>query len=214
MDDVWRSKYFVKTDFMMKSTMKKCMQFLNWRLCLVVLLGLSTGCNQLDIAEDDLTFPTSGDINSSSDFSAREQTSRQFAWNDGDGIACVNIPEAGDYLLTYMTKFTKSHQLSKNTPSDPFVIVFRANAPAQLYVSFSPDEVLSSFMLQRGTVKEDAIGLYDDGPIIRYASPSIPTIFWNDVFTLPPHASPLSVVKGKFACPPSEVTLHHALKGF
>ena len=187
---------------------------MSWCVCLVILLGLSTGCNQFDFAGDDLTFPTSGNVGSSSNFFAREQISRQLAWNDGDGILCVNIPEAGDYLLTYVTKLTESHQQSKTTMSDPFIIAFRASAPAQLYVSFSPGEVLSSFMLQQGAVKEHAIGLYDDGPIIRYASPSIPTIFWNDVFALPPNALPLSVIKEAFACPPFENPMNRVLKGF
>jgi hypothetical protein len=68
-------------------------------------------------------------------------------------------------------------------------------------------------MLQQGIVKDHAIGLYDDGPIIRYASPSIPTIFWNDVFALLPDTPPLSVVKGRFACPPFEHSMNHALQG-
>jgi len=80
--------------------------------------------------------------------------------------------------------------------------VFRATAPAYVSIGLQEGERLEYFILQRGTVKHEAVGLYDDGPIIRYAAPSIPTIFWKDVLTLTSGVSPLVPARGVLPCPP------------
>ncbi len=199
---------------MIKKTIQKRLRDLSWCVCVIALFSLGSGCKQIDLTDNDLTAPASRYVDSSSNFVAYEYPSSRFAWNEGSGVLCVDIPKAGDYLLTYMTKAPQEHQQLTNTPSDPFTIVFRASAPAQLRVNYSSGEILSAFTLQQGSVKGHAIGLYDDGPVIRYASPSIPTIFWTDVFILSPNTPPLPVVQGQFACPPLESPMDHVLRGF
>lgn len=185
--------------------MKKHIQTLGWIFSLLILLVGNTSCNQFEFDEDDLTFPTPGYVGQLTNFYVGERISGQFEWNSSSDTLCVNVPEAGDYLLTYVIKMTNNDFLITVTEpemtSNSFTIAFRANAPARLYVGLRPSETLVHFTLQSGTVKDDAIGLYDDGPIIRYATPSIPTIFWNDVFILPPNAPFINFVKGNFVCP-------------
>ncbi|PID56199.1 hypothetical protein CSB45_12550 [candidate division KSB3 bacterium] len=140
-------------------------------------------------------------------FLAGTPASAAFEWSQGQHEFCMNIPEAGDYLLTYITlNGEEDRPQSPASPGTPqphtFAIAFRANAPAYVSIGLEENEILESFLLRRGTIESEAVGLYDDGPIIRYASPSIPTIFWEDVVTLAPGIPPLILEQGDLSCPP------------
>lgn len=173
-------------------------------VCFSVCLTGILGCNQFELGENALISPATGDINAFSNFQARELASKTFEWSRGQSELCLNIPEAGEYLLTYITGQEGNSLLMTSPATQPhsFAIAFRASAPAYISIGLHEGDSLEHFTLQRGTIKHEAVGLYDDGPIIRYASPSIPTIFWKDVFTLASDEPPIVLERGVLTCPP------------
>ena len=163
------------------------------------------GCNHFDTEEYAPVFPAADEASRISNFQVEAFVSELFEWNRGQNCFCLNIPESGDYLLTYVTLKNETPSLITIPASrqlQSFVIAFRASTPAYISIGLQEEESLDSLILQRGTMKHEAVGLYDDGPITRYASPSIPTIFWKDVFMLAPEVSPLTLERGLFPCPP------------
>ena len=204
-----RAFHYVLCDIFVRRVSLRFMYIRNnivwWLLCCGVCLAGMLGCHQFDTDEYAPVFPAANDASRFSNFQAGELASEAFEWSLGQTEFCLNIPEAGDYLLTYITVKGGDPSLVTSPAAQPplsFAIALRASAPAYVSVGLQEDESLESFVLQRGAIKHEAVGLYDDGPIIRYASPSIPTIFWKDVFTLAPGSQPLVLERGLLPCPP------------
>lgn len=150
--------------------------------------------------------PFSGGAFLMSGFAAEEQVSQAFEWQARGALLCVNIPEAGAYLLTY-TENHRNHSgiglltgTAETEAAPASYIAFQAYAPARIFIGLAADAHLESLQLQRGTIADDAVGLYDDGPVIRFATPSIPTIFWSDVFFLDPTMPPIFMKQRESVC--------------
>ncbi len=175
-----------------------------WLFCFYVCLTGVLGCNQFDVDENALVSPAIEDSLGFSNFQAGELASERFEWSRGRSGFCLNIPEAGDYLLSYVTVKGGIPSLLTIPETQPHssAIAFRASAPAYVSVGLHEGDSLDRVVLQRGSIKNEAVGLYDDGPIIRYASPSIPTIFWKDVLTLAYGVPPIVLERGILPCPP------------
>ena len=171
-----------------------------------LLFAVNAGCNMLDYDEQVPIAPLSGGAYPLSGFAAGDAASREFEWQLRGELLCVNIPAPGDYLLTYLETqqndsglFSSAMEVSE--AASPAHIAFHANTPARLFINVSPDARLERLQLQRGTIAADAVGLYDDGPVIRFATPSIPTIFWSDVFFLDPATPPIVMKQRESVCP-------------
>ena len=171
-----------------------------------LLFAVHTGCNMLNYDEQAPIVPLSGGAYPLSGFAAWDSASQEFEWQRRGELLCVNIPVPGDYLLTYIETQPHDVGLFSSTIEVPDAlssghIAFHANTPARLLIHVSPDAHLERLQLQRGTIAADAVGLYDDGPVIRYATPSIPTIFWSDVFFLDPATPPIVMKQRESVCP-------------
>ncbi len=176
-------------------------------IALAMLLAVNPGCNTLDYDEQAPISPLSGGAYPLSGFAAGDAASQEFEWQARAELLCVNIPEAGDYLLTYTETQSSdtgffSGIADETDASLPSHIAFQADTPVRLTLTLDSDARLENVLLQRGAIAADAVGLYDDGPVIRYATPSIPTIFWSDVFVLDPTTPPIFMKQRESVCPP------------
>lgn len=174
-------------------------------LCLLI----HTGCRSLDYDEQSPISPLSGCAYPLSGFAAEESASQDFEWQVRGECLCLSIPTPGDYLLTYTETERDGAGLFSTFAADaesasPSAIAFHAYAPVRLYIRLDSTP-LNQLRLRQGTIADDAVGLYDDGPVIRFATPSIPTIFWSDVFSLDLTAPPILLKQRESACPQDSV---------
>ena len=173
---------------------------------LIMLLTANAGCSVFEHHDNAPIFPMTGAASPMTNFAVGEPVDEAFEWSASPDLLCVNIPAAGDYLLTYLTsEVSDASPLSltlKPGGEAASFIAFRAIAPARLYIPIQGGAPVTSARLHRGSIKADAVGLYDDGPVIRYATPSIPTIFWSDVFVLAQDHGQISMRSNASVCPP------------
>ena len=121
-------------------------------------------------------------------FYTSRDVSAAFEWNRGEHgseVFCVNIPQIGEYALSYTTLYGTFH------------IVFRANLPAYLYIGLLENDVVSAVTLQRGMISETAAPLLVDQDVTRYATPHIPEVVWTSVFT---PEQPINLPEGQGEC--------------
>jgi len=174
-------------------------------IALALLVFAHAGCNTFDYDEQAPIVPLSGEAHPLSGFAAGEHASYEFEWGARGELLCLNIPESGEYLLTYTENHHNNSGLfsgfnETSIAASPSHIAFQADTPVCLYIRLASGGEIEYLQLQRGTIAADAIGLYDDGPVIRYATPSIPTIFWSDVFFLDPAAPPIFMRQRESVC--------------
>lgn len=144
---------------------------------LTVLGLLAVSLISCNFWRDDPSSPTSpggGSADQYGQFFATRDATDVFEWNyeDGAEVFCVSFPEPGDYLLRYQTE------------TGVWYIVLRINNPAYTYIGLLPGNILTSVTLERGTIAADATPLIIDGDIERYATPSVPAVWWGTVFTV------------------------------
>lgn len=139
-----------------------------------LLLGSLIGCSWRRDDPSSPTTPAGGSADQYGQFFATRDATGVFEWNYADGaeVFCVSFPEPGDYLLTYQTEAGIWH------------IVLRARKPAYAYVGLLPGDALLSVKLERGVIAADATPLLIDGDVERYATPSVPAVWWGTVFTV------------------------------
>ena len=121
-------------------------------------------------------------------FYTSRDVSAAFEWNhreDGRDVFCVNIPQIGEYVLSYTTLLGTFH------------IVFRADQPAYLYIGILENDVVSAVTLERGVISETAVPLLVDQDVTRYATPHIPEVVWTSVFT---PEQPINLPEGQGEC--------------
>ena len=173
---------------------------------LIMLLTANAGCRVFEHHDNAPIFPMTGASSPMTNFAVGEPVDEAFEWSASPELLCVNIPAAGDYLLTYLSSEASdasplSLTLQPGGEATSF-IAFRAIAPARLYIPIQGGAPVTSVRLHRGSIKADAVGLCDDGPVIRYATPSLPTIFWSDVFVLAQDHGQISMRSNASVCPP------------
>lgn len=121
-------------------------------------------------------------------FYASRDVSAVFEWNRGEHggeVFCVNIPQIGEYALSYATLYGTFH------------IVFRADQPVYLYIGLAEHDAVSAVTLQRGVISETAAPLSVDQDVTRYATPHIPEVAWTSVFT---PEQPINLPEGQGEC--------------
>ena len=121
-------------------------------------------------------------------FYASRDVSAVFEWSRGEHggeVFCVNIPQIGEYALSYATLYGTFH------------IVFRADQPVYLYIGLSEHDAVNAVTLQRGVISETAAPLSVDQDVTRYATPHIPEVAWTSVFT---PEQPINLPEGQGEC--------------
>ena len=121
-------------------------------------------------------------------FYASRDVSAVFEWSRGEHggeVFCVNIPQIGEYALSYATLYGTFH------------IVFRVDQPVYLYIGLSEHDAVNAVTLQRGVISETAAPLLVDQDVTRYATPHIPEVVWTSVFT---PEQPINLPEGQGEC--------------
>jgi len=152
----------------------KTLRSIGW-LALAGMIAVSVmSCNVWEHEKRSPTSPMDGSAEQYGQFFATGSATAVFEWNyeDGAGVFCVSFPEAGDFLLTYWTN------------SGAFNIVLRALKPTYTYIGLMPGDQVMDVKIERGTVVENATPLSEDGDVLRYATPSVPTVWWGSVFAV------------------------------
>ena len=161
-----------------------------WRIFVSVVLSIMLAIVVIIGCSQEKESPVAPRSNAILNFYTTRSESNQFEYRKGNEIFCLNIPIAGDYLLSYTTN------------NGTFYIVFRAQKSARLYVGLEDADALQALSLYKGVVSVSASPLQHDGDVILYASPSSPEVAWGSVFTFVSDNAQIELQKGGGECPP------------
>lgn len=168
--------------------MKLYWQKFQWSILLVIILMFIGGCTFFEgdhpsapenPATQELFFATvPSDL--LANFIVVQSNSDQFEVSSNfPGTFQFNIPNAGDFLLTYITTSGTSN------------LVLQATDKAQVTIGIGYDDALQSASLQEGRIRRGASPHMRSGPVSLYTWPTEP---WQPIFTLvggsPPSSEP------------------------